>query len=294
MSLDWEQKFRNWGKPPGKTEQEKCDNAERAIHKAIGASERLNDRNITIFPKGSYPNRTNVRTDSDVDICVLCTDSFFFDLPSGMTSENFGITVPATYQYYEYKNDVENALVNHFGRNAVDRGNKAFDINENTYRVNADVVACFEYKWYYSSNTLPLIGEAFDTDFGARVVNWSNQNYNNGVEKNRSTSRRFKASTRILKALRSEMVDYDYLTAKDISSFLIECLVWNVPNECFGKDKYIDDVRNILIYLFGQTQSLDNCADWKEINDIKYIFDSQTQEQVNKFIVDAWHYVGFE
>ncbi len=294
MSINWEQRFKYWGKPPGKTEQEKCDNAERAIQKAIAASEKLNNRNITIFPKGSYPNRTNVRTDSDVDICVLCTDSLFFDLPNGMAPGDFGITVPATYPYPEYKNDVENALVNQFGSSAVDRGNKAFDINENTYRVNADVVACFEYKWYYSSNTLPLIGEAFNTDLGNRVVNWSNQNYENGVEKNRATGRRFKTDTRILKALRTEMVDCGYPTAREISSFLIECIVWNVPNELFGNDKYIDDVRNIFVYLFRQTQSLDNCADWREINGIKYIFDSQTQEQVNKFIVDAWNHVGFE
>src|SRR2546426_7366713 len=44
------------------------------------------------------------------------------------------------YTYDQYKRDVEEALVNYFGRSAVVGRNKAFDVHENTYRVDADVV----------------------------------------------------------------------------------------------------------------------------------------------------------
>ena len=47
------------------------------ISKAIEASAALASRDLRVFPQGSYRNRTNVRTDSDVDICVLCKDSIF-------------------------------------------------------------------------------------------------------------------------------------------------------------------------------------------------------------------------
>ena len=36
-SQTWEDTFQSWGKPPGTTEQEKCDNSVRAVKKAIDA-----------------------------------------------------------------------------------------------------------------------------------------------------------------------------------------------------------------------------------------------------------------
>lgn len=46
MSRDWEEQFRQWAKPPGKTEQDKCANAENAIKKAIAQSQTLTRRDI--------------------------------------------------------------------------------------------------------------------------------------------------------------------------------------------------------------------------------------------------------
>ena len=55
-------------------------------------------------------------------------------------------------------------------------------------------------------------------------------------QKNDATGRRFKAVVRILKRLRNEMVDNGHKVAGPIPSYLIECLIWNVPNEGFGHD----------------------------------------------------------
>ena len=153
MSRYGESTFQSWAKPPSQTEQIKCDNAERAVTKAIRASDGLKNRSVTVFPQGSYRNRTNLGLDSDVDICVCCTESFFFDLPDGMSAQDFGIHTPAAYSYSTYKNDVEQALTSYFGHSAVARGNKAFDVHENTYRVDADVVVCFKYRWYRRDGT---------------------------------------------------------------------------------------------------------------------------------------------
>src|ERR1022692_2164024 len=79
MGRDWESTFSGWAAAPGITEQTKCENAERAVRKAIDASDTLCPEPIKVFTQGSYANRTNVRQDSDVDICVLYTGAFFPD-----------------------------------------------------------------------------------------------------------------------------------------------------------------------------------------------------------------------
>jgi hypothetical protein len=294
---DWETQFREWAKPPGKTEKERCENAASAVRNAIGASDKLRARQVSVFVQGSYRNNTNVRRESDVDIGILCADTFFLDLPEGTTRETFRIE-PATYHYAQYKNEVEEALVNLFGRSAVVRGNKAFDVHENTYRVEADVAPFFEHRRYHANGRY-LSGVELRPDNGRpiKVVNWPQQHYENGVSKNNSTSKRYKAMVRVLKSLRNEMADSNYREADPIAGFLVECLVWNVPDDHFGHSTYADDVRACLAYLFNNTRNEGDCSEWGEVSELKYLFrpsQKWTREQANSFLYRAWAYVGFE
>jgi len=294
--MGWESTFESWANPPGETEQTKCDNALRAIRKAIDASATLSKKSIAVFAQGSYCNRTNVRQDSDVDVCVLCDNSFFFDIPEAMTRNDFGLNSPATYTYSAYKSDVSTALTSYFGNDGVKRGKKAFDIHQNTYRIDADAVPCFEYRRYEADGS-HLTGVAFDPDGGARIINWPEQNYENGVAKNKITGQRFKDVVRIMKRLRNKMADEEIEPAEPIPSFLIECLVWNVPDDDFRHDTYTADVRHALAHLFNKTRKFDDCKEWGEINELKYLFRSGqpwTMEKAHAFISAAWDYIGFE
>lgn len=300
MSRDWEATFANWGSPPSHTEQEKCANAERAIRKAIEASTRLRSKSIEVFVQGSYANRTNVRQDSDVDICVLYTNAFFADysMSEGLNDSVLGFS-DGQYPYDDFKNDVESALVSYFGTGSVVRGKKAFDVYANTYRIDADVVPCFEHRRFLGTpqSNHSLVGTELHPDNGGIVINWPRQNYANGVDKNEATSRRFKAVTRIMKSLRNEMVDEGYKSADPISSYLIECLVWNVPNEGFGHYSLKADVRYAIAHLWNNTRNQKACDEWGEVNELKYLFrPSQIwrREQVNTFLQAAWDYIGFE
>src|SRR5260221_8038825 len=134
MPRDWGQQFQTWSQAPSQTEADKADNAERAIKKAIAASASLQGHVVRVFAQGSYRNRTNVRQDSDVDVCVLCSDTFHYQLPEGKTAPEFQIT-PASYQAAQFRADVQAALESYFGAAAVDVGRKAFGIHENTYRI---------------------------------------------------------------------------------------------------------------------------------------------------------------
>ena len=79
--------FKSWGSAPGITEQEKMENTESSIRKAIKAHAKLSGMDISIIPQGSYKSKTNVKNDSDVDICV-CLNSLFWKIPSGKNSRN--------------------------------------------------------------------------------------------------------------------------------------------------------------------------------------------------------------
>lgn len=274
----------------------KSDNAVRAVQNAIEASRAFEKRAIRVFVQGSYRNRTNVRQDSDVDVCVLCSDTLFFDLPPGKSVSDFQLSVPALYPYTKFKSDVEAALVSYFGRENVRRGKKAFDVHENTYRVDADVVACFDYQRFQSNGLRPR-GTAFLQDGAGRIINWPEQNYENGVRKNEETGRGFKSAVRILKRLRNDMEEAGASVVKPISSFLIESLVWNVPNDAFGHDTYTKDTRWMLAHLFNNTMQFKDCSEWVEVNDLKYLFrptQPWTMEQVHTFLAGAWDYVGFQ
>ena len=253
------------------------------------------NRSINVFAQGSYCNRTNVRAESDVDVCVYCDETMFFDLPAGMTAAEFQISTPASYSYAQYKNDVETAFTDYFGQDGVTRGNKAFDIHENTYRLDADAVPCFEYRQYWKDSSYRK-GTAFEPDKGGRIKNYPEQNYANGVQKNTDTGGRFKDIVRVLKRLNYKMEDDD-IAAAPIPSFLIECLVWNVPNEGFGHDTYTGDVRWALAHLFNNTRQVEQSKEWVEVNNCKYLLrpsQAWTLAQAHSFTSPAWDYIGFE
>lgn len=295
MVTDWEPQFLLWSRPPGNTELDKCNNAETAIKNAISTSEKLKERDTRTFAHGSYKNNTNVRGDSDVDIAVVCYDSFFHDYPEGTTSETFGNS-PASYHCDTFKNEVEEALVDYFGRRSIIRGNKAFDIKENSYHVEADAAAFLEHRRYHKNGTY-ISGVELRTDNGTpfRVINWPEQHYDNGVGKNSDTGRRYKSVVRIVKSLCNEMADKNIPQAKNIMGFLIECLVWNVPNGKFGHARLSADIRESLAYLFNNTMEDKDCSEWGEVCELKYLFRTSqkwTRQQAHDFIGAAWDYLG--
>ena len=183
---------------------------------------------------------------------------------------------------------------------SVTRGNKAFDIHANTYRLNTDVVAAFELRRFKRLGLEGQIswnsGIAFLPDSGSRIDSWPDQTYNNGVWKNNETSRRYKRAIRILKRLRNRMQDKGIAAANDIGSFLIESLVWNVPNENFEREGYRAIMRAVLAHTFNNTRKEEDCAEWGEVNELKYVLRGNhgLRPRVNAFLDAAWNELGFE
>lgn len=296
--MSWEDTFSSWSNPPGQTEQDNMENAETAIKKAIANNDRLSDMDITVFAQGSYKANTSVKQDSDVDVCVRLNSTFFTFYPAGKNDSDYN-NIKGSISYAEYKNLVGEALTDYFGSKYITRGRKAFDIHSNSYRVDADVIPAFAYRRYFGNgheDYIKPVGVAFIPDRGLRIENWPEQNYSNGVDKNKATSLRYKKIVRILKNLRNDMQEENIDAANNIASFLIESLVWNTPNEGFGNSKLTDDVKYVLAHTFNDTRTDETCNEWGEVNELKYLFrPSQpwSRTQANNFLSAAWDYIGF-
>lgn len=290
-----EEQLSRFAAPPSQTERDKMENAERAIKNAISASDKLQARNIRVFAQGSYRNRVNVRADSDVDIAILCSNTFFWDGPDGSTLETFGIK-PATYHFDTFRAELDEALVDYFGNSAVEPGDKAFDIKANTYRVDADAAPFFSHRRYDASGQF-LEGAEMRTRAGQRIINWPDQHYDNGVAKNDRTSRSFKGCVRILKSLRYAMLHDNIASADGTSSFLMECLIWNVPDRLLCCSTWSQSIREAMAYLFNNTMTYEKCSEWREVNELKYLFRGQqawTWKSTHKFLSDCWDYARLE
>ncbi|WP_256204281.1 nucleotidyltransferase [Planococcus faecalis] len=217
---------------------------------------------------------------------------FFADYPDGQGHKDFGNS-DADYTFAQYRNDIETAMINHFGSENVEPGNKAIQINFNSYRVDADVVPCFEYR-RYSKDGSYLTGTEFLTRHSQkRITNFPEQHYSNGVRKNNETSRRYKKMVRIFKRLRYNLLDEGY-DVENVSSFLVESLVWNVPNNRFNNLTLTEDVHQCFDYLIAQTSNSEKTKEWGEVSELLYLFHATRKYTLNdaqRFLVEGKAYL---
>jgi len=293
---EWETQFRLWAGGPGDTELQRCENAERMIRNAIAESPALNTLDIEVFSQGSFKNVTNIARDSDIDVSVCLLDAWYYEIPVGTTPADFNIG-PTNLEYGAYKESVLAALTDYF-EEGITPGNKAIVIHSNSYRIDADVVPNWQFREYYDAANPSAFrtGVRFRTDDGNWITNWPKQHIECGIQKNSRTKKRFKRMARILKSIQVEILEQKIFKNR-LPSFLIESLVFNVPDDHFGSSNYRDDVRSILAFLFNNTRPLDECSTWTEVNEVKYLFHETqpwTKAQAHLLVDSAWNYLGFE
>ncbi len=276
----WETKFTTWRSPPSETEADKIARTERMIRAAIDANDFLSKLDLQIIVQGSYSNNTNIRGESDVDICVLMRDVYNYDTANAYQGayHAHGIThTPPTVTSASFKNALHQALVDKFPPSTVNRGNKCITIRSTTARVDADVVAANTYRLYMPPANQPVTyatptaeGVAIHPDNGAMIINWPLQHNEQGREKNNRTGGRFKAVVRILKSLNVEMKSANY---QPIPSFLVECLVYNCPDHCFDSNKKLyENVQSALMHISFLKSLLGDPASWLEVSEYKSLF----------------------
>ena len=111
---------------------------------------------------------------------------------------------------------------------------------------------------------------------GQWTISCPEQHRANAVAKNDATRGRFKDVVRILKNLRTEMSEKKLLTV-DVSSFFIECLIYNVEEGFFAGEPsaHYARVRRILQRIMAQMVDIGVENALKEVNGINLLFGSQ-------------------
>ncbi|MEE9363113.1 MAG: nucleotidyltransferase [Cellulophaga sp.] len=298
MAKFTEEQLKKFTRPPSTTEENKLQNSEKMVRDAINSDEKLKKKSTETFGQGSYANNTNVRLNSDIDINVRYTGGFYFNLPKGKDEEDVGIDElsPPKYSYSEFKDDVENALINKFGKEFVERNDKCITVLPNSNRVITDVVPTWNFRQYYKNNSYKL-GTRFESDKGKTITNFPKQHITNGIEKNKDTSRRFKRLVRLHRQLRYKMIDDGEDVSDNISSFLLECLVWNVPNKKINNyNNWNDRLKESIAYIFNNTIKKSDCEEWGEVSELFYLFHSGRKwsySDVNEYMDTLWDYLEY-
>ena len=286
----------NWTAASSNSETEKQERTARMIRGAIAAHRTFDGYSVKVYAKGSYPNNTNVRLDSDVDIAVQIEREgsiFYFEETQVRLVRR--VTYDGIWTPERLRTETEAALQAVFGTQVDVSGRTAIGVNSSTSRVDADVTPCFDYRYYYGNHLFHGGIRIFRRD-GGEVENYPTQHLRNGIEKNTATSLRYKRAVRILKNLANAMSDEGY--HREVPSYFIECLVYNCPNHLFDALTWTSRVSGILGHIWGQLEGpepRDDSARWVEVNEIKFLFHDATQKwrrsDARDFAAAAWNYL---
>lgn len=287
-----EQQLINWSKPVSTSEDQRCQNAITQISAALKA--KFGSK-ISIFLQGSYRNNTNVRMNSDVDIVMRYDDAFYPDLQRLSEAEKVTYNAKRTsagYNFDELKADTQAALKAVFTTD-VERKNKCIQVNGNTYLVTADVIPCFVLKRFKTLQTIEAEGIKFYSDDKDEIISFPNQHYTNGTDKTEQTHRLYKRMVRILKTINNRLIHNESISDKLVSSFFIECLVYNVPNGNFVLGNYTQTLRNVIVKIY---EDMKGNADYTEVNQLLWLFSNKnhrTRQNAIDFIQHCWNYMGY-
>lgn len=318
-----ENQLNNFSEPLSKTEDEKCMHAIQEVRDALqelgfkeneeGITTAFDDTPsyrtkmqnydtkefITIFLQGSYANNTNIKAESDVDVAVVKEMPFNVHYrttqPSPQSDDTFNF-VNAKPEYVSFKDRVEECLDQRFP-GQVQRHNKSIKVKGNTYRKDADTVPASRYRNYvynYSNDPDEYIGGILiKSDQNEIIVNYPEQHIIEGRKKNVATNHAYKRQVRIMKSINKEMENFNYSTATNMSSFGLESLTWNIPDEVFNRYTSLRYVfGEVVKYLSAHTQDF---ASYKEANGIKLLCtDYDEVRKYKEFVNDLSTFYEYE
>lgn len=244
-----------------------------------------------IYLQGSYRNDTNIYGDSDVDIVVRLTSTWSFDLEelSDLDAEAYkDAYTEASYNQRDFYEDVRKSLYRYFNRGAIEKGGKALQVlsDKTNIPLDADVVACQEFRHLHYFNSKSdqnyTSGMHFKTrDWKKRaIVNYSQEHYEHGVQKNDETNGRYKQTVRMFKNARNKMRKEGIIPKGTAPSYYIEGLLYNVKSQYFKsnvKNRYDEIVSHL-----ERQRDLNNLQHFQEQCEMYPLFDESEKDRWNQ------------
>lgn len=274
MAPDWEAWLTAASGPASPTEEQERDRTFARVNAALGASDEI-PSSVTVYVKGSYANNTSVRRDADVDIAVEWRNTAkvsTWGKTEVISPAQLGYTPtsePVTLRIF--RSCVERALARALGTPAVDVSpDKHIGVAAASGTLDADVVPCFEM-YRYDNVRQYVAGHRIYPKSGGYVDNFPRQNYENGVAKNNATRRGYKEIVRCTKRLVAEL-HADGVIRRDYPGYLIECLIYNVPNDHFGNTRRYDDMVGVLGFLRWGLARRATYEFWTEPSELLMLF----------------------
>ena len=287
----WNERFGHWERPASTTEENQIQRSANMVQQALNNNPWLVQHDVRVVPQGSYHNNTNVRQESDMDLCALHpTIHLSFDpgIPVQEACQRLRYTFIQGPSILELAQNLRHlvgfALYSAFGHQNVQPGNKAFRVSAvPDSRADADVVPALRHHHVFrqGSGLLSVInyneGVIIFPPNGTPIVNFPRQHHENGKAKRLRTAHRFKKVVRIAKRLRDDLVSAGLLDSRRVPSFLIESLIYNVEDFYFLVD---EDRYDRMCRVLRRTSELLANPFWTanalEINGLKSLF-SPTQ-----------------
>ena len=200
------------------------------------------DKHYEVYLQGSYGNDTNIFSESDVDV-VIQLNSTFNSNKHELTREQLALHERdfnlATYSASDFRKDVISVLGNHYGIHNVTDGKKSVKLAGVASRRNADIVVCTQYRkyaHYWGRNDCPFIEGMMINNQGESTINYPRLHAEALTQKHQQTLSRFKPLVRVLKNIKTRMVECGYINEKTAASYYIEAWLYNAPNELFAYD----------------------------------------------------------
>lgn len=287
-----------WGNAPSEREETKCQNT---VERVKGVIRNRFGNDVYIYLQGSYRNRTNVKTESDVDIVIEHPSYYFpglFSLSDEEKAKYNAARTPAEYPFDKFKADIHSSLLSAFGSAYVKRKNKCIRIEKDAYRVNADVIPCYTFKRFSTATIVEAEGIGLKADSGDVIDSFPKQHYENGASKNLRTDGRYKGVVRVLKNVRNTFLDQRSVSEELMRSFFLECLVFNVGDTDFNYPNLYDATGQVISRVWDDMANKpDRARNYVEVSDLKWLLrgsDAPTKIQNTKLFMErAWQFIGY-
>ena len=228
------------------------------------------EKSFEVFLQGSYGNDTNIYGESDVDVVIRLDSIMRSDLsklPEEQKAAYHRVYDTATYTFDEFRRAVVSQLIHSFGKNDVAIGNKAVKIKANGTRRSADVVICYQYRRYRHFHSITdqdyVPGIIFPPQSNSEIINYPKKHAANCTANHQATGSMFKPMVRILKNMRSKLMDTGAIRDGTAPSYYLEGLFYNVPADQYVSNSYGDTFCNGINWILKADRKKLVCANWE-------------------------------